>query len=180
MPEALNYRTGPQPGGPSMWSAEQQRGTPLNYRVGPQPGGPSMCLICRTTGRDSRQGSPLNAWMGGAMEEDWPEAFWPPGTRGSKKESGRVISPASEAVCVPARLAPPGSPQAKQLCHLTFNSHWGRAAAGKKCLASMHTGSLQSCPTLCSPADCGLPGLSVREGGSPGKNTGCIGQYWLP
>ena len=36
----------------------------------------------------------------------------------------------------------------------------------------MHAESLWSCPTLCSPVDCGLPGFSVRENGSPGKNTG--------
>ena len=29
----------------------------------------------------------------------------------------------------------------------------------------------QSCPTLCNPMDCSLPGSSVH-GGSPGKNTG--------
>ena len=29
----------------------------------------------------------------------------------------------------------------------------------------------QSCPTLCNPIDCSLPGSSVR-GDSPGKNTG--------
>ena len=29
----------------------------------------------------------------------------------------------------------------------------------------------QSCPTLCDPVDCSLPGFSVR-GDSPGKNTG--------
>ena len=26
----------------------------------------------------------------------------------------------------------------------------------------MHTGSLWSCPTLCDPVDCGLPGFSIR------------------
>ena len=31
--------------------------------------------------------------------------------------------------------------------------------------------SLQSCPTLCDPVDCSLPGSSVH-GDSPGKNTG--------
>ena len=31
--------------------------------------------------------------------------------------------------------------------------------------------SLQSCPTLCDPMDCSLPGFSVH-GDSPGKNTG--------
>ena len=57
----------------------------------------------------------------------------------------------------------------------TLNSHWGRAATGKKSLVSMHAGSLQSCPTLCDPVDCGLSGFSFRDGGSPGKNTGV---YW--
>ena len=43
----------------------------------------------------------------------------------------------------------------------TLNPHWGRAARGEKNLVSMHTGLLQC-----------LPGFSVREGGSPGKNAG--------
>ena len=37
-----------------------------------------------------------------------------------------------------------------------------------------------SCPTLCSPADCGLPGFSVREGGLQARILECIGQYWSP
>ena len=100
-----------------------------------------MCLTSRTTEKDPRQGSPLSAWMGRATDKDWPEAFWLPATKGSKKDSERTITPAREAVHVPAHLVPPGSPQAKQL-HLT--SHWW-AAMGKKSLASMRTGSLQSC-----------------------------------
>ena len=50
-----------------------------------------------------------------------------------------------------------------------------RAATGKRSLASMPTGSLRSCPTLCCPVDCGLPGFSVRERCSPDKNPGA---YW--
>ena len=50
------------------------------------------------------------------------------------------------------------------------------ATGKKKSLASMHTRSLQSCPTPCDPVDYGLPGFSVREGNSPGKNPGA---YWL-
>ena len=42
-----------------------------------------------------------------------------------------------------------------------LNIHWCRAAAGKKCLAFMHAGSLQSCPTLWDSVGCGLPGISV-------------------
>ena len=51
-------------------------------------------------------------------------------------------------------------------------SDWDRAATGKNSVASMHRGSLQQCPTLCSLVDYGLPGSSLRVGGSPGKNTG--------
>ena len=36
---------------------------------------------------------------------------------------------------------------------------------------SMHAKLLQSCPTLCNPMDCSLPGSPVH-GNSPGKNTG--------
>ena len=57
----------------------------------------------------------------------------------------------------------------------TLNSYWGRAATGKKSLLSVRAGLLRLRLTLCNPIDCGLPGFSVREGGSPGKNTGV---YW--
>ena len=36
----------------------------------------------------------------------------------------------------------------------------------------MHTGSLQSCPILCNPVDCGLPGFSRQEHWSILANTG--------
>ena len=35
----------------------------------------------------------------------------------------------------------------------------------------VHAKSLQSCPTLCDPTNCSLPGSSIH-GDSPGKNTG--------
>ena len=65
----------------------------------------------------------------------------------------------------------------KPRSHTTFtlNPHWGRVATGKKRLASVRAGSLQSCPALCDPVDCGLPGFSVRERCSPDKNPGA---YW--
>ena len=50
-----------------------------------------------------------------------------------------------------------------------LNPHWGRAAIGqekkkkKKRLMSIHVGSLRSCPALCDPIDCGLPGFFVQE-----------------
>ena len=43
-----------------------------------------------------------------------------------------------------------------------LNSHWGRAATGKKSLVSMHAGLLPLCPTLCNPVDSVRLGFSVR------------------
>ena len=64
-----------------------------------------------------------------------------------------------------------------------LNFQWGRAAAGKtagkKSLVSTRTGLLWSCPTLCDPVDCGLPGFSVR-GALWARILEHIGQYWLP
>ena len=42
----------------------------------------------------------------------------------------------------------------------------------------MHAGSLQLCPALCRPVDCGLPGLSVK-GVLQGRILEGTGQYWL-
>ena len=88
-----------------------------------------------------------------------------PTTRGSKKDSDRAVTPALEAVHVPAHLAPQGPHKPSSCTTFTLNSHWGRAATGKKSLVSMHIGSLWLCLTLCDPVDCGLPGFSVREVG---------------
>ena len=59
-----------------------------------------------------------------------------------------------------------------------LNCHWDRSVTGQKSFASMCTGSLRSCPTLCDPVDCGLPGFSVggfsrQEYWSVLANTGC-------
>ena len=61
----------------------------------------------------------------------------------------------------------------KSRIHRQFDSKaW---AFGHYTAFSLHTGmhakSLQSCPTLCDPMDCSLPGSSVH-GDSPDKNTG--------
>ena len=78
-----------------------------------------------------------------------------------------------EAVCVPAHLAPPQSLRAKQLYHLYAQLPLGQSCLRQKCLACLRTGSLGSYLTLCDPVDCGLPGLSLREGGGfSSKHTG--------
>ena len=46
--------------------------------------------------------------------------------------------------------------------------------ANKSCIYAHRVTSVVSY-NLCDPVDCVLPGFSVREGGSPGKNTGA---YW--
>ena len=104
----LNNREG---GASNTWCTELQSRTPargplyvpdaLNNREGPQAREPSMCL----------------KW-GRYRERLAKEAFWSPAKRGSNKDYDRALTPAAEAVRVPAHLALPGSLQAKQLCHL--------------------------------------------------------------
>ena len=60
-----------------------------------------------------------------------------------------------------------------------LSPHWGRATTGKKSLVSVHAGLFQSCPTLCSTGDHGLPGFSVSRV-LQGRILESIGQYWLP
>ena len=60
-----------------------------------------------------------------------------------------------------------------------LNPHWGRVATGHKRLVSMHAGSLRSCPTLCNPVVCGLPGLAVSEV-LQARILECIDQYCSP
>ena len=56
------------------------------------------------------------------------EAFWSPAKTGSKKNSDRAVTPATEVVCGSEHLAPPESLQAKQLHH-----HHGQLSLGKSC-----------------------------------------------
>ena len=132
-----------------------------NYRVGPQPGGPCYVL-------------------------EWAELWRKTGQRGLliasykrlKKDSDRAITPAAEAAHVPAHLVLPGSPQAKQLRHLHAQLSLGQSCHRQKSLASIHAGSLWSCPTLRDLVDYGLPGFSVggfsrQEYWSILANNGC-------
>ena len=93
-----------------------------------------------------------------------------------KKKTDRAVTPATEAVCVPEHLAPPGSLQAKQLHHLHAQLSLGQSChrQKKKSLVFMCTGSLRSCPTL---QHCRLwpARLLCQRGDSAGKNTGA---YW--
>ena len=107
------------------------------------------------------------------MEKDWPNK--PSDSQAGKKDSDRAMTPAAEAVRVPEHLMLPGSPQAKQLHHLHAQLSLGQSCHRQKmsCIYSCRVASVVL--TLCDPVDCGLPGFSVMEEGSPGKNTGA---YW--
>ena len=142
------------------------RGTTEKGGKGSQPREPSKCL----RGQSYR-------------ERLAKEAFWSSATGGLKIDSDRAITPATEAVCEPEHLAPPGSLQGKQLHHLHTQLSLGQSChrqKKKKALVFMCTESLQSCPTLCDPVDCGLPGFSVRDGVLQARILECIGQDWLP
>ena len=81
---------------------------------------------------------------------------------------------------------------ARLVLHLNFNNHQDISRENnlsvenfeyiitpfKITYTAMHAKSLQSCPTLCHPMSCSLPGSSVH-GNSPGKNTGvgCMPSY---
>ena len=71
---------------------------------------------------------------------------------------GTTRVPASQAAAPPSCPTLTGAqlPQSKKVLHLCMQS-------------------LRLCPTLCDSVDCGLSGFFVREGASPGKNTGV---YW--
>ena len=60
------------------------------------------------------------------------EAFWLPAKRGSIKGSNRAITPAAEAVRVPAHLALPEFLQAKQLHHCHAQLSLGQSCHRQK------------------------------------------------
>ena len=69
------------------------------------------------------------------------------------------------------------APKAKQLHHLHTQLSLGQSCYRQKNVLHL---CVQGCFSrirlaLCTPVDCSLPDFSVRERGSPGKNTGA---YW--
>ena len=131
-----------------------------NNSKGPQAREPSKCL---------------NGWS--YRERLAKEAFRLPATRGSKKNSDRVITLAAKEVCVPVHLAPPGSPQSKQLCHLHAQLSLGQSCHRQKMscvyVTSVVSDSLQ--PYRLWPARllCQGRGFSRQEYWGVLANTGC-------
>ena len=148
------------------------------YREDPSQGVPLYVPDAHgTTEKDPRQGSPLRAWMGIATEKGWP-----------KRPSDCQLQEAGKKTLIGPWVLQRRHPVSLHTwCHqgphtpsscttFTLNSHWGRVATGKKnSLASMHAGSLQSCPTLWTVACQASPsgGFSRQEYWSVLANTGC-------
>ena len=136
-----------------------------------------MCVTHLTTEKDPRQGSPLSARMGGAIEKYWPKTPSDHQLQEAEKKTDWAITPAVEAVRVPAHLVPPGSPQAKQLCHLHVQPSLGQSChRGKKkksCIYAHRVALVMSDPL--QPCEMWPARHLCQRGGSPGKNTGV---YW--
>ena len=85
------------------------------------------------------------------MEKDWPKRASDHQLQEAGKDSDRAITPGAEAVHVPGHLAPPGSPQAKQLCHLHAQLSLGQSCHRERILclgAHGHFSSVQLFVTL--------------------------------
>ena len=140
-----------------------------------------MWLMLRTTEKDPRQGSPISAWTGRVTEKDWPKRPSDHQLQESWKKTDRAITPAAEAVRVPAHLEPPGSLQAKQLHHLHAQLSLGESChrqKNKSCfyacrVASVMSDSLRPCRLWPARLLCQGGGFSRQECWSVLANTGC-------
>ena len=107
------------------------------------------------------------------MKKDWPKR---PSDHqlqeAQKKDTYRAITPVAEAVHAPAHLAPPGSLQAKQLCHLHAQLSLGQSfhRQKKSCVYACRVPSVVSD----SLWPCGLwPARLLCQGGELSRQ-----EYW--
>ena len=97
----------------------------------------------------------------------------------AQKKTDRAITFVTEAVRVPAHLAPPGSPQAKELCHLHAQPSLEQSChRQKKSFVSMHAGLLRYIQLFATPWTVACQaslsrGFSRQEYWSVLANTGC-------
>ena len=134
----------------------------LNNIEGPQERAPSKCLNGAELWRKMSQRGLLVASY-----------------KRLEKDSDRAIPPVAEAVRVPAHLAPPESPQAKQLRHLHTQRSLGQSCHRQKMscvyarwVTSVVANSLQPCRLGPARLLC-QRGFSRQEYWSILANTGC-------
>ena len=116
--------------------------------------------------------------MDRAMEKEWPRRPSGHQLKEAQKKTGRVITPAAEAVHVPSHLAPPGSLQAKQLCHLHTQLSLGQSCHRQKksCIYAHRVNLVVSNSVTLWTVACQASlsvGFSRQEYCSVLANTGC-------
>ena len=115
------------------------------------------------------------------MEKAGPRGLLIASYKRLKKRLNRAITPVVEAVHALAHLAPPGSLQAKQLCHLHTQLSLGQSCRSQKkafrlCVQGLF-GSVQFFATLWTMAcQASLSGRRVLQA----RILEPTGQYWLP
>ena len=149
-----------------------------------------MCLVGRTTEKEPRKEALLSVWTGRAAEKDWPKR--PSDCQLQEARKKTLIGPSPQKAMAahsstlawkipwteePGRLQSMGSLRVRQdwatsRSLFTF-LHWRR-----QCVSMRARCTLPWCLTLWDPVDCGLPGFSVKEECSPGKDIG-VGCHFL-
>ena len=84
------------------------------------------------TEKDPRQGSPLSDVRVDLWRNTGQRGLLVASYKRLEKDSDGAITPAAVAVHVAAHLVPPGSPQAKQLCHLHAQLSLGQSCHRQK------------------------------------------------
>ena len=87
-----------------------------------------------------------------------------------KKDSERAVTPAAEATCVPAHLAPPGSARPKQLCHLHAQPSLGQSCHGQEKQSCVYTSRVASVMSKFSVTLWTVACEASLSRGSPGEN----------
>ena len=149
----------------NIWSKTYSR--EWNSRCkGPEVG---VCLACLKTARSVW---PVQ-WVESKSSKKHRSKNWPRVNHTCVRTKSLQSCPTVCNICTVTCRAPlsMGIPQARILEWVALPSSRGSSQPSDRAR------SLQSCLTLCSTADCSLPGASVR-GDSPGKNTG-VGYHAL-
>ena len=126
--------------------------------------------------------------MGRAMEKDWAELWRKTGQRGlliagykrlqkRLRQSHKSCHGSSLCPCTLGTTRVSASQEAAPTsCSTLTVAELPQAIIVLCPCAQGHFGSVR----LCHPADCGLPGFSVREGVAQARTLEHMGQYWLP
>ena len=92
------------------------------------------------------------------MEKDWSKKLFDHQLQEAWKKTDRAITPAVEAVCIPAQLAPLSQAAAPPSCSTLTGAEVPQAK--KKKVLHLWIQGCFGCLQLCTPVDCGLPGFS--------------------